>query len=145
MHVGQRGVLRHEHLHRTGKTRQAARQNVGQELVLVGLVAERDGALLVLADRFEDFAERRVDSPVNQQEAEQEDRQDHVIERRRLRQVEDAEHHALRNALDAVFAVGEGRLKVDEKQQLRQRQRDHREVDALPADGDQSGDDAQPA
>ena len=37
--------------------------------------------------------------------------------------------------------MGERRLQVDEVQQLRQRQRDHREVDALPADGDEAGDD----
>ena len=50
---------------------------------------------------------------------------------------------ALRNALNAVFTVGERGLQIDEIQQLRQRQRDHREVDALAADRDQPGDDAE--
>jgi len=96
-------------------------------------------------NRFQHLAERRVDGAVDQQERQQEDRQHHVIQRGRLRQVEEAEHLALRNALDAVLAMGEGRLQIDEEQQLRQRQRDHGEIDALAADRDQAGDDAKPA
>ena len=58
LHVGQRGVLRDEHLQRAGKSGQRSRQDVGQQLVLVGLVAERDRARLVFADRFQHLAER---------------------------------------------------------------------------------------
>ena len=39
-----------------------------------------------------------------------------------------------RHALQAVLAAGERRLDEDEEHQLRQSQRDHGEVDALPAD-----------
>ena len=40
--------------------------------------------------------------------------------------------------------MGERGLQIDEIEQLRQRQRDHREIDALAADRDQSGDDGKP-
>jgi hypothetical protein len=44
---------------------------------------------------------------------------------------------AAQHALQAVLAAGEGRLQAEEVHHLRQRQGDHGEVDALPADGDQ--------
>ena len=39
--------------------------------------------------------------------------------------------------------MGEGRLQIDEIQKLRQRERDHRKIDALAPDGDKAGDDAE--
>lgn|GEM_PF-4154320 len=59
------------------------------------------------------------------------------------------------HALQTILATGERRLDEDEEHQLRQRQRDHREVDALPPDrqhaeqraehrrGQRAGEDAQ--
>ena len=44
---------------------------------------------------------------------------------------------AARHRLDAVLAAGEFRAQAVEVEHLRQRQRDHGEVDALPADGDE--------
>src|SRR6187551_3064940 len=108
---------------------------------MVGLVTQRDRPRLVLADRLQYLAERRVDGAVDQEEAAEETGQYDVIEHRRLGEIEDPEQIALRNTLDAVFAMGERRLQVDEEKQLRQRQRDHREIDALPADRDEAGDD----
>ena len=40
--------------------------------------------------------------------------------------------------------MGERRLQIDEIQKLRQRERDHREIDALAANSDDTGDDAKP-
>jgi hypothetical protein len=37
VHVGERNVLRHEHLQRSGKARERARKDEDQQLVLVGL------------------------------------------------------------------------------------------------------------
>ena len=45
-----------------------------------------------------------------------------------------AEQMAARHLLDAVLAAGERRLQAEEIDHLRQRQRDHGEVDAGPAD-----------
>ena len=47
------------------------------------------------------------------------------------------------HALDAVLAAGELRAQAVEVEHLRQRERDHREVDALAADGDDANPQAQ--
>src|SRR6201996_8597084 len=69
VHVGERGVLRHEHFQRAGKACDGAGQDEGEHLVLVGLIAQRDRALLVLADGFQHLAERRIDDAEDQEEA----------------------------------------------------------------------------
>ena len=51
--------------------------------------------------------------------------------------------YAARHRLDAVLAAGEFRLQREEEHHLRQRQRDHGEVDALPADRERAGDEAE--
>ena len=48
-----------------------------------------------------------------------------------------------RHGLDAVLAAGEFRLQREEIHHLRERQRDHGEVDALPADREPAGDEAE--
>ena len=48
------------------------RQHEGDQLVVVGAVAERGGARLVLADRLQHLAERRMHDAVDQQEEDQE-------------------------------------------------------------------------
>ena len=120
------------------------RQHEREQLVAVGVVAERDRARLVLADRLQHLAERRVDHAVDQQEPGEEDRQ----HRRStspacLRRSRKPNSLPARHRLDAVLAAGERRLQVEEEDHLRERQRDHREVDALAADREQPGDDAE--
>ena len=110
-------------------------EHEGDELVAVGLVAERERARLVLADRLQHLAERRVDRPVDEQEPAQEDREHDVVHDQRVAQVQEPEQHSARDGLDAVLAVGERGLQAEEEEHLGQRQRDHREVDALTPDG----------
>ena len=62
-----------------------------------------------------------------------------------FRQVDHAEQPAARHRLDAVLAAGELRLQREEEHHLRQRERDHREIDALPADRQRACDDAERA
>jgi broad specificity phosphatase PhoE len=66
----------------------------------------------------------------------------HVVQRDVVRQVEHAEQVAARHALQPVLAVRERRLQVEEDH-LRQRERDHREIDALAADREQADDEPQ--
>jgi hypothetical protein len=78
VHVGQRGETHHQRLQRAGQAGQRGRQHEGQQLVAVDVVAQRDGARLVLADHLEHLAERRVHDAQDAQEAGHEDRQHHV-------------------------------------------------------------------
>ena len=59
--VGERGELEDDRLGRAGKAGERRREHEDHQLVLVGAVAERDGAGLVVADRLADLAEGRVD------------------------------------------------------------------------------------
>jgi hypothetical protein len=62
-----------------------------------------------------------------------EDRQHHVVQGQVVGQVE-AEQAAARDALQAILAVRERRAQRRKVHHLRQRQRDHRKVDALAPD-----------
>jgi hypothetical protein len=84
-----------------------------------------------------------VDGAHDQQERGHHDHQCDVVHREVVRQVDDAEELAARHALQAVFAAGEPGLQRDEEHHLRERQRDHREVDALAADGHDAEDPAE--
>ena len=79
------------------KSGQGCGEDEGDQLVLIGLVAERGGAF-----RFRGSpstpVQRRVDSTVDQQEAAQEDAEHDEVERQRIFQIENAEHHAARIA-----------------------------------------------
>ena len=66
MHVGQRRELEHQRLRRAGQACQRGREDEGQQLVAVDVVAERDRARLVLADRLQHLAEGRVDDAVDE-------------------------------------------------------------------------------
>jgi hypothetical protein len=68
-----------------------------------------------------------------------EDREHDEIQRQ-VGQVDQAEQRAARHRLDAVLAAGEGRLQREEEDHLREGQRDHGEVDALPADRERAED-----
>ena len=81
LHVGQGGELQHHRLGGAGQPGQGGRQHEGQQLVAVDLVAQRHRALLVVADRLQHLAERRMDEAVDGAVAEQEDRQHDVIDR----------------------------------------------------------------
>ncbi len=70
----------------------------------------------------------------NKREADQKDRQHEIVHRQGVAEIDDTEKLAARHSLDAVLAAGEARLQGDEIDHLRQRQGDHREIDALAAD-----------
>ena len=101
---------------------------------MLGAVAERDGAGLVFADRFQYLAERRIDRPHDDGKTEQEHRQHEVVHRQRLVQIDQAEQIAARHRLDAVLTTGELRLQTEKEHHLRESQRDHREIDPRAAD-----------
>ena len=82
---------------------------------------------------------------VDEQEAGQEDHHDDDIHRDLVGEIDDAEQFAARHRLDAVFAAGELRLQREEEHHLRERERDHREIDALAADRERAGHDAERA
>ena len=112
----------------------AAGQHEGDQLVVVGAVAERGRARLVLADALQHLAERRVDDAVDHQEPAEEHGGDDPVHRHVVGQVDEAEQIAARHLLDAVLAAGERCFQAEEVDHLRQRQRDHGEVDAGAAD-----------
>ncbi len=135
VHVRQRGEAQYQRLERAGQPRDGGRDHEGQQLEALRVVAERDGARLVLLDALEHLAERRMDGAHDQQEGGDHHGQRHVVHRHVAGQVEHAEQLAARHALQAVFAARERCLQAGEEQHLRERQRDHREIDALAADG----------
>ena len=67
-------------------------------------------------------------------EPEHEDDGDGVIERRDVIELEQTEHLAARHAGEAVLRMREGQLQRQEIDHLGERQRDHRELQPLPAD-----------
>ena len=79
----------------------------------------------------------------NEQEAGEEDDQHDGVHRHLVGEIDEAEQLAARHRLDAVLAAGELRLQGEEEHHLRQRQRDHREIDALAADRERAGDEAE--
>ena len=72
MDVGQRGQLEHQGLGCAGHARQRGGNDESDQLELVDIVAKRDGARLVLADRFQDLSERGMDGAMNDKEADTE-------------------------------------------------------------------------
>src|SRR6185369_9903092 len=156
--VRQRREAEHQRLERAAQARQRRRQDEGEQLVAVDVVAERDGARLVLADRLEHLAVGRVDDPADEQEDGDEDGEDDEVHDdvvghrqdaeqlvvRRAGERQDAEQLSARHALQAVFAAGDrAPLQEDEVGHLGERQGRHREVDALAADRDEADDQAE--
>ena len=109
-----------------------------RQLEAIGAVSQRDGARLVVANRLEHLPEGRMDDAIDEEEGEGEDREDEVVHRRVAREVDHAEELAARHRLDAVLAAGERRLEGVEEDHLRERERDHREVDALAPNREQA-------
>ena len=85
-----------------------------------------------------------MDDSVDKQKAGQKHHEDEDIHGCLLAEIEHAEEKAARDGLNAVLATGERRFDREEIHHLRQRQRDHREIDALAADGEGAGDEPEP-
>jgi hypothetical protein len=63
-----------------GQAGQRRRHGEHHQLVAVGGVAERDGARFVVANGLEHLAEGRMDDPVDDQHADEEDGQDDEVQ-----------------------------------------------------------------
>ncbi len=133
-HVVERDEAEDQGLEGAGIARHRRREHEGEELEAGGVVAERHRPRLVVAHRLEDLAEGRMHHPVDEQEAGDEERERHVVHRRVAGEVDEAEQRAPRDALQAVLAAGPAELHRQEVDDLRQGQRDHREVDAAAPD-----------
>ncbi len=89
-------------------------------------IAQRHGAVLVFAHRFEDHAERRIDDAPDRKDPDHKHSQHKIIHIHGLIKVDEAKEIAARHTLKAIFAVCKGCLQTEEEEHLRQRQRDHR-------------------
>ncbi|MNI27744.1 hypothetical protein D3C73_814940 [compost metagenome] len=136
MHVRQRRHAEHQHFQPARQARHRGRQRERQQLVARRGITQGPRPLLVVAHRTDHFAERGVQHAQHEGIAQGKYRQREVVHRHHVLQIENAEQLAARHALQAVLAPREARLHRNEVDQLRQRQGDHREVDALAADGD---------
>ncbi len=134
MQIRQRRDLEHDGLGAARKPGQHCRQGKCHQLEPAGRIAERDRPLFILADRLQHLSEGRAQQPVDETESDQEDRQNEVIHVHRVAEVDHPEQPTARHRLDAILAMGPGGLDRVEHHDLRQRQRDHREVEPLPAD-----------
>ena len=141
--IGQRRKLEHHCLGRASQAGQSRGDDEGQQLVRVDVVAQRDRPRLVFANRLEHLTVGRMDGALDDHEAKHEHRQHEVVQGHVVLHVEQTEQMPARYALHAVFATGKRRLDEDKEHHLRQRQGDHREVDALPANRQQAEDEAQ--
>ena len=143
MHIGQRCELKNDRLGCAGEAGQCGGKHKRQQLVAIGIVAQRYRSGLAFADRFEHLSEWRMDDAMDKQKGSGEDGQDDVVEHPDIVEIEQAEELAPGHGLNAILAVGKGCLQTEKVDHLRQRQRDHGEVDALATNGKQSGDDAE--
>ena len=71
----------HQRLHRSGQAGERGGKHEGQQLVAVDVVAQRDGARFVLADRLQHLAVGRMHDADDEQEHRHEDRQHDVVHR----------------------------------------------------------------
>src|SRR6266496_1600345 len=136
VHVGERLGLEHHRLERSGEPRERGRDDEGEQLVPVDVVPERQRARFVLPDRAEHVPERRVDGSVDEPEAEEEDGVGEVVHRVLAVEGDEPEELPPRHALQAVVAAREVHLDGAEVDDLRQAERDHREVDPGAPDGE---------
>jgi len=84
-----------------GESRQRRRQHECQQLVAIDRVAQRDRARLVLADRLQYLAERRMHDATQEQEDRDEYRQHEVIHAGIRLQRDEPEHAPARHAADS--------------------------------------------
>src|SRR5262249_46463488 len=76
----------------------------------------------------------RIDDAIDQQEAAEKDDQHGDVHVGLVREVNEPEQLSAWHRLDTILAVRERRLDGEEVHHLRQRERDHGKVDALPTD-----------
>ena len=140
------GVRRHEALHHSqktaGKTGIGRGDDEGGELVAVNIVADGGGAQRVVADRAQDRADRRAHDTQRDHDADEIPEGQERIERQIRIELDggEAEIHARRrHAGQPILAAGISRQRIefDEIEHLRNRHRDHGEVDAGPSERDQ--------
>ena len=145
--VEHKGVRRHEPLHdaeeAAGETGVGRRDDEGGQLVAVNIVAERRRAQRVVAQRAEDRPDRRA------HDAQRDDEPDEVPERQKdihrpvaveMQRGETEIDARRRHAGEAVLAAGvvRQRIELDEEEHFRDRDRDHREIDARAPQRDQT-------
>src|SRR4029450_9587742 len=98
----------------TCRTGERGREHEAPQLVAVGLVTQRQGALLVVADRLQHLPERRMDEAIDGAVSEQEDRQHDIVKDSIVvGRDQPAQQRLAHDALQAVLAVGERRLDAE--------------------------------
>ncbi|MNK75331.1 hypothetical protein D3C87_948700 [compost metagenome] len=143
MDIGQGHHAEEHGLHRASQPCKRGRQHEGRGADPVDVVAQRRGARRVVAHRHQHLPERRVDGAVDQEAGQREEAEEQVVQRLVVAQVDPPQQRAARDALQSVLAAQRRPLQHDEECQLRQGQRDHREVDALASHRQAADDPAQ--
>ena len=125
-----------------GEAERGGREHERDQLVAAHRVADEQRALLVLADRDQDVAERRADHAPDQDGGEEHDERDQDVERRLIVEI-DAQEVGPPDAAQAVLAAGERGPAVDDVEDHGgERQGEQREVDAAPAQDEEADDQA---
>ena len=133
-----------QRVERAGQPAEQRVEDEGQVLDARDVVAAGGGAVAVLADRLQHGAERRVEDALERGHREADQHQREVVEDDRVGRAgsepgqDDGGH---RDAPQAVVAAGPvGQVEADEVEELREGQRQHREVDAAPAQAEEAED-----
>src|SRR5439155_13952462 len=125
-----------------GEPREERGEDERQELDAARVVAARGGALAVLADRLEHGAEGRVEDALEGGDRRDDECQGEVVEgERRVERDRGAGEYQRRQGdpAEAVVAAGPvGEVEPDEVEELGERERQHREVDAPPAQAEEA-------
>src|SRR5437016_494292 len=77
--IGERCDVGYETFEPSRQSGQRSREHEDENLVVVHAIAERDGTLLVVADRMQDFAERRMHDAEDRRQNEPADSEDEVV------------------------------------------------------------------
>src|SRR5213593_1127265 len=125
-----------------GEPREEGGEDERQELDATRVIAARGGALAVLADRLEHGAEGRVEDALEGGDRRGNERQGEVVEGERgVERDRDAGERQRRQGdpAEAVVAAGPvGEVESDEVEELGERECQHREVDATPAQAEEA-------
>src|SRR5258707_9397865 len=125
---------------RPGEAAHGARDHERSEPIRVGRETERARSRLVRLGGPENEAEPGVDEPVPHEESEDKDREDQEVEGVGVVEVDQARKLALHREAHAVVAAVLLDRDAEVIQHLRERERDHDEVDAARADRDRADD-----
>ena len=139
-HRVSRGEAVMEGRERAGKARQSRRDREGDELVAVSVVADEAGANLVLADRHQHAADRRVVKALQHQHDEEAENGDEAVEGPAIVEIDEA---VVRPDDAAKAVLSAGQLGPAERHRVHdrgERQGQEREIDAAPAQDDEAGD-----